>query len=161
MKILKIISGGQTGADQGGLDAAIASHLPHGGKCPAGRRSEDGPIPHHYKLEEVAERNYKVRTEANVVDSDATFIFSKGTPKTGSKLTIQYCKKHNKPWIHIDVAETDFFVLAAKINQWLSFHSRDMVINIAGSRESSRPGIQRLVMNTMICVIDAHKPEKV
>ena len=43
--IAKIISGGQTGADRGGLDAAIALNVPHGGWCPKGRRAEDGGIP--------------------------------------------------------------------------------------------------------------------
>ena len=34
----RIISGGQTGADRGGLDAAIELGIPHGGWCPKGRR---------------------------------------------------------------------------------------------------------------------------
>lgn len=37
MSITKIISGGQTGADRAGLDAAIALGIPHGGWCPKGR----------------------------------------------------------------------------------------------------------------------------
>ena len=40
----KIISGGQTGADQAGLDWAIHHGVAHGGWCPKGRRSEDGLI---------------------------------------------------------------------------------------------------------------------
>ncbi|MDX2420805.1 MAG: putative molybdenum carrier protein [Nitrospirota bacterium] len=32
--ITKIISGGQTGADRGGLDDAIHCDWPHGGWCP-------------------------------------------------------------------------------------------------------------------------------
>ncbi|MFB3114968.1 MAG: YpsA SLOG family protein, partial [Nitrospirales bacterium] len=40
--ITKLISGGQTGADRGGLDAAIHCDLPHGGWCPKGRKAEDG-----------------------------------------------------------------------------------------------------------------------
>ena len=43
-----IWSGGQTGVDQGALDAAIALGIPHGGWCPKGRRSEAGPIPLKY-----------------------------------------------------------------------------------------------------------------
>ena len=31
MKIIKIISGGQTGADRAALDAALACGVPHGG----------------------------------------------------------------------------------------------------------------------------------
>ena len=42
MPIHRIISGGQTGADRGGLDAAIACNIPHGGWCPKGRKAEDG-----------------------------------------------------------------------------------------------------------------------
>jgi len=45
MPITKIVSGGQTGADRGGLDAAIYCDVPHGGWCPKGRKAEDGRIP--------------------------------------------------------------------------------------------------------------------
>ena len=43
--MIKIISGGQTGADQGALDAAIELDIPHGGWIPKGRLAEDGPLP--------------------------------------------------------------------------------------------------------------------
>ena len=46
--VARIVSGGQTGADRGGLDAARAVGLPHGGWCPKGRQAEDGTIPLHY-----------------------------------------------------------------------------------------------------------------
>ena len=42
MTIKKIISGGQTGADQGALDAAIKYDFPHGGWIPKGRLTERG-----------------------------------------------------------------------------------------------------------------------
>ncbi len=38
----RIVSGGQTGADQGALDAALALNHPCGGWCPEGRLSETG-----------------------------------------------------------------------------------------------------------------------
>ncbi len=40
MALARIISGGQTGADRGGLDAAISLGVPHGGWCPLGRPAE-------------------------------------------------------------------------------------------------------------------------
>ncbi len=52
--ITKLISGGQTGADRGGLDAAIHCGLPHGGWCPKGRKAEDGVIPVEYHLHEIS-----------------------------------------------------------------------------------------------------------
>ncbi|MDX9833982.1 MAG: putative molybdenum carrier protein, partial [Desulfobulbus sp.] len=42
--MIRIISGGQTGADQAALDAAIALSLPHGGWLPRGRKTESGPL---------------------------------------------------------------------------------------------------------------------
>ena len=76
MPIIKIVSGGQTGADRGGLDASIHCELPHGGWCPKGRKAEDGRIPDKYQLVEMSTSDYLSRTEANVVDSDATVVFT-------------------------------------------------------------------------------------
>ncbi len=41
--IRKIISGGQTGTDIAGIDAAIACNIPYGGWLPKGRKTENGP----------------------------------------------------------------------------------------------------------------------
>ena len=38
----KIVSGGQTGVDRAGLEAAIALGLPYGGWVPKGRIAETG-----------------------------------------------------------------------------------------------------------------------
>lgn len=51
--IIKIVSGGQTGADRGGLDTAIHCDLSHGGWCPKGRIAEDGVVPVEYSLHEM------------------------------------------------------------------------------------------------------------
>jgi hypothetical protein len=40
--IKKIISGGQTGADQAGLDVAVELNIPHGGWIPKGRNPSTG-----------------------------------------------------------------------------------------------------------------------
>jgi len=39
--ITRIISGGQTGADRGGLEAANELNIPYDGKCPKSGRAED------------------------------------------------------------------------------------------------------------------------
>ena len=69
---MKIISGGQTGADRAALDFAIQNGIPHGGWCPKGRNVEDGPIDAKYQLQETPSSDYPQRTEWNVRDSDGT-----------------------------------------------------------------------------------------
>jgi hypothetical protein len=103
MPITKLISGGQTGADQGALDAAIYCDVPHGGWCPKGRKSEAGRIPEKYQLAEMNTIDYLKRTKANVVDSDATLVLTLGMAKGGSLRTIEFAHGLDKPYLAISV----------------------------------------------------------
>ena len=60
---MKVVSGGQTGADRAGLDAAMVAGLSVGGWCPQGRRAEDGPIPDRFPLRETPAVAYRVWTQ--------------------------------------------------------------------------------------------------
>ena len=101
--IEKIVSGAQTGADRGGLEAALARGVPVGGWVPAGRRAEDGTIPERFMqagLVETRSSSYLVRTELNVKDTDATLILSftvEGAISGGTKRTAEFARKHGKP----------------------------------------------------------------
>lgn len=143
---LTIVSGGQTGADRGGLDAAIYCGIPHGGWCPKGRRAEDGVIPDRYRLTETSSSGYPIRTELNVVNSDCTLVF---TPTRflgrGSALTMHLCDKHRKSVLHVNLFKTEDEVCAGLIAEWLTapwFSNLELTVNVAGSRESKAPGIQ-------------------
>ena len=59
--IKKIISGGQTGADIGAIDAALKYSFPYGGWIPKGRLTENGPLPNEYQLMEMPTKNYPAR----------------------------------------------------------------------------------------------------
>ncbi len=101
MKIAKIVSGGQTGVDQGALDACRWVKFPYGGWVPKGRRTEAGTLsPIYEDMQEHSSPEYLPRTEANVVDSDATLILTSGKPTGGSKKTVEFAKKHGRPWHH-------------------------------------------------------------
>jgi hypothetical protein len=77
MRVEKIVSGGQTGADQAALDVALERGLQVGGWVPKGRLAEDGPIPERYSgLVETQSSDPAVRTSLNLRDSDATLIVS-------------------------------------------------------------------------------------
>ena len=89
----KIISGGQTGADQAALDAAIEYGFPHGGWIPKGRLTENGPLSETYQLQEMPSKDYRKRTLQNVLDSDGTVIFGRSNLTCGSKLMQEYAEK--------------------------------------------------------------------
>ncbi len=144
----RIVSGGQTGADLGGLDWAIANGVAHGGWCPKGRRSEDGMIDQRYQLVETPSRTYLERTKWNVRDSDATVIFSLSDELTGgSKRTAQFADELGKPRIHIRPG-----VHPRYLARFLS--SKNIItLNVAGSRESNAPGIGEFVRSTFVAAL--------
>lgn len=133
--ITKIISGGQTGADRGALDAAIKLGIPHGGWIAKGRKTEVGPLPDEYQLTEMKTVSYAARTERNIIDLDGTLILSHGKLKGGSALTRRLAAKHDRLCLHMDLSMTPKFQAALKINQWLT--EQDVrVLNVAGPRAS-------------------------
>jgi len=138
--IERIVSGGQTGADRAALDAAIELDIPHGGWIPKGRKTEDGGLPEKYLLKEMPTGSYAARTEQNVIDSDGTLIVSYGKLNGGSALTRQLAKKHNRPWMHVDLDKTNSFKAAMDVTSWV-MENRVRVLNVAGPRASKDPGI--------------------
>ncbi|MCH8922402.1 MAG: putative molybdenum carrier protein, partial [Planctomycetes bacterium] len=125
------------GVDRGALDAALDANFPHGGWCPRGRLAEDGPIDLRYQLAETKSAQYAVRTECNVVESDATLILHRGPLRGGTLLTEQLAQRHGKPLLVVDL-ERPFDVQTAR--RFVSDHGVG-VLNLAGPRESSSPGI--------------------
>jgi hypothetical protein len=133
--IKKIISGGQTGADQGALDAAIKLGIPHGGWIPKGRLTEKGPLPDKYDLTEMPDTSYALRTEQNVIDSDGTLIISHGELSEGSDYTRKMAIKHHRPWLYINLNKTPAFKATNLISSWIKENTIE-ILNVAGSRES-------------------------
>jgi hypothetical protein len=133
----KIISGGQTGVDRAALDVALELGLAAGGWCPRGRRAEDGPLEARYPLKETDSRNYAVRTEKNILDSDGTLILTRGSPKGGTALTIKLARVHRKAFMVIDLSMGKNF---PSVRDWSQAH-QIKILNVAGPRESEAPGI--------------------
>ena len=149
MSLRRIVSGGQTGADRGGLDAAIELEIPHGGWCPRGRRAEDGRIPSGYELEETESSRYEVRTERNVASSDATVVFTRGAPTGGSALTVAMARKHGKPCLPVDVERVSTDDAAARLRAFV-LEQQVEILNVAGSRESGAPGLAEQVCRIIV-----------
>lgn len=135
--VLKVVSGGQTGVDRAALDAARSAGLTHGGWCPRGRRSEDGPIDAAYSLTETPGDDYTQRTEWNVRDSDGTLVLTRGRLRGGTAFTVAVALELRRPLLVLDLARGPSPEEALR---WLEARGI-AVLNVAGPRESQRPGI--------------------
>lgn len=146
---MKVISGGQTGVDRAALDAALELGIAHGGTVPKGRVAEDGRVPAKYDLQECDSSDYAVRTELNVLNSEATLILTRGKPEGGVKLTEWLTRKHKKPAEVVDLGEVESEEEASrKILQFLR-ETGPEVLNVAGPRESRCPGIHAAALGLL------------
>ena len=152
MRVRKIISGGQTGADQGGLAAGLALGLPTGGWAPRGWKTERGSQPQLLRdlgLQEYPEWGYPPRTRANIRDSDGTLLI--GNPSSrGSRLTARVARQAGKPLYQI-VTEPgrDLSRHVAPFREWILAH-QIQVLNVAGTRESVAPGLGEMTRDFLV-----------
>lgn len=135
--VRKIISGGQTGVDRAGLDAALEAGIPIRGCCPKGRLAEDGVVPASYPLRELTRGGYPARTEKNVVDSDGTLVLNFGRVSGGTHATVDFAEKHGKPCLVVQLDQRPDVVEALA---WIAEHGIS-TLNIAGPRESKHPDV--------------------
>ena len=146
-----IISGGQTGADQAALDAAMALGIAHGGWLPKGRKTEAGPLPPRYALREMASGRYRDRTEKNILIADGTLLCSFGPLTGGSALTEALAIRHARPLLHIDFDLIDHLRTITLVEEWV-WSLGLKVVNVAGPRASSEPRIYRAVYDLVTAI---------
>lgn len=138
-----LVTGGQTGVDRAVLDWSLEHGIRHRGWCPRGRLAEDGALPPEYPLRETATADYAERTWLNVRDSYATLILNEGPLEDGTRLTLELAKSLKRP---VQVVQLDDPAIDAPraILDWLR-EGHFISVNVAGPRESSRPGIYQRV----------------
>lgn len=162
LSLKRIISGGQTGGDQGGLRAGRALGLETGGTMPKGFRTDQGSDPllaKAFNLTEHASRDYVPRTIQNVNDADVTIAFLWG-PSVGTSKTIGYAQSGT--WANgvpkttlqghrpvLVVTTRNLSEAAAQIRQFLE-ETGAKTANIAGHRESTQKGIGTFVEQSLI-----------
>ena len=141
---MRIISGGQTGADQGGLFAARVLAIPTGGTAPHGWLTEAGPeeqLLRSFGLVECVQPGYDSRTKMNVLDADGTVLFG-SYASGGSALTAKLAREAGKPLFHVPFpALHDGHDKKAEFREWI-VRFRIRILNVAGNRESQSPGLQ-------------------
>lgn len=143
--IKKVISGGQTGADRAGLEAAKKAGIETGGYCPKGYLTEKGSDKslREFKLLQTKSKDYGERTELNIKHSNGTVIFSK-TDDTGNitgigtLLTLKIARDYGKPVI-INPGDEEFA-------EWV-INNEVRTLNVAGNRKSQNRDIGKTTFN--------------
>jgi len=148
-RVSKIVSGGQTGADQAALDVARELGIEHGGWIPKGRWTEAGPLDVRYRLRETPSTEPEQRTEWNVRDADATLILAHGRPRGGTALTARWARRYRKPLLCLDLRRVSETEAIERVRQWLDT-VRPQVLNVAGPRASTDPDIYRKVYRILL-----------
>jgi len=152
--VLKIISGGQTGADQGGLYGARDAGIPTGGFAPYSFCTEKGHAPWlNTKFGLVdSEVGYKERTKLNVEAADATLWFGSCSGSAGYWATRNAALKAGKRFVEVkDMSARDLSTLLERYN----------IVNIAGNRESHNMGLCRLTRERIRSALEMIKGTQV
>ncbi len=160
MTVTKIISGGQTGADQGGLAAGKCLGLETGGTAPPKFWTEKGPNPELLEgifglVEGLPDpKLYPKRTERNVLDSNGTVLFG-NKESSGSKLTDRFCQRHERPlyWFLDPKTHADLPWGLESFRFWID-QNNISILNVAGNRESKNPGIHEAVRDFLVKALD-------
>jgi hypothetical protein len=142
-RLIRVISGAQTGSDQAALRAAKSLNIETGGWLPKGWLTEDGPRPEYaelYGCQEHSSPAYPPRTHKNAASADMTLWLGRtGSPgywctKKGCDLAKTPFREYTEPF----PTHMMFYVVDQIASR---FYGRDYSLNIAGPRESTQPGI--------------------
>lgn len=129
MKLRKVISGGQDGADYTALVEAEKLGIETGGTAPKGWRTDSGPKPElgtRFGLVESPYWQYQPRTKQNVKDGGVTLWFGKQSP--GYWCTRTACEKVGRLFHENPDAE----MIRRVVNNY-------EVVNFAGNRDRINP----------------------
>lgn len=160
----RVISGGQTGADQAGLIAARRFGIPTGGWMPKGFLTRRGPAPElarEFRLREHT-GGYADRTEANVRLADGTLRFAATFETLGEKCTLKWLRHHRKPYLDIDRAAPPPI---EEVAAWIKRHNVK-VLNVTGnvepkSKRAKTSGITEFVIDYLsrVFLVLEHSPQ--
>lgn len=155
--VFKVISGGQTGADRAGLDAARDNGFPTGGSAPKDYWTTDGSCPElkAFGLIEVpigGSDGYRKRTKMNVQEGTLTIAIASNLNSPGEQLTRNTCNKENKPYFSfhfdpsIEVSEwlesENFYIQYNAVLAFIQHNSIlgwDTTLNVAGNSAKTSP----------------------
>lgn len=144
----RVISGGQTGADQAGLYSAKQYGYETGGFAPQGFRTLAGDNPvilrDIFHLEETSQRNYQFRTALNVKSADATVRLATNFQSPGELCTMNAIRKYAKPFFDVDLLKVSAkddanreAYISSRVDEFIDFLIKNQVVilNVAGNAD--------------------------
>jgi hypothetical protein len=161
-ELKRVISGGQSGADIGGLKAAKACGIATGGWMPKGFLTEDGPRPEYerlYGMFALPTSEYTKRTRRNVEFARGTLCIARRWNADGVAATLRYAEELRRPMLKIDYPKSPRARLKTapeEIYRWL-VDNNIFVLNVAGNRESNAEGIEQFTYELMVQVFQLVK----
>jgi len=144
--VARVVTGGQSGADRAATDVAISLGIPYGGWVPLGGWAEDLPDPpgllaRYPAFEESASDDPAERTMRNVRSAAATLVLTaSGATSPGTGLTLRAAEALGVPFVEVDLASLD---RGSRLASLVARLPSACTLNVAGPRESERPGIYR------------------
>jgi Circularly permutated YpsA SLOG family len=135
----KIISGGETGANQAGWRAAKTFGVAAGGWMRKGFLIDDGCHPEfaeQFAAIELRSEGEDVSTDRNVQESDATVWFGQ-TTTAAAYATVAACLAFRKPYMPVYPGAS---FEPSHIATWI-VENKIKTLNLAGNRERDEPGI--------------------
>ncbi len=137
--LVKVISGGQIGADQAGLFAAEDYGIATGGWMPRGFLTSDGTKPEfgpRFGIRTTESESYPPRTGLNVRDSDGTIRFATNWNSPGERCTLNAICAAHKPHINFTMPEDRVVdpIEVQKAVEWIKKFNI-LTLNVAGNVE--------------------------
>ena len=158
MKLRKVISGGQTGADIAGLEVAKQFGFETGGMMPFGYKTLDGCRPEYKQLYGVAyhqSSSYVPRTRANVRDSDGTIRLAFNFASKGEVCTLRAICDYQKPYFDVNLGLPR---PVSEALQWLEENEIE-ILNIAGNAEQTSIGTHEAATLYLTQLFSVCKPD--
>jgi hypothetical protein len=157
---MKIISGGQIGADIAALQSAKEVGYETGGWMPKGFLTKNGPKPEYaemYGMIETADGGYPVRTRLNVGNSDVTIRYGSNFSSYGEQLTARLIGEFKVPHLDIHVHPTEFNIFPDPwyLADWLLIYKPE-IINVAGNSYPKIESTVQLHFTKALRMLKAH-----
>lgn len=152
MRLKKIISGGQNGADIAALRVAKKEGFETGGLMPFGFKTLDGPKPEYkeeFGMQVHQSSSYVPRTRSNVWKSDATLRFAFDFESRGEVCTMKAIQDYDKPYLDVDLNDPPH---CSDIADWIERLNIE-VLNVAGNSEKTAPGTENMVEQILETVL--------